>query len=236
MDASASRRGGSVGHLGNTPTIAFLSSPSVSTRPRVRSASTPATTTTRRPCSVAARATPTKPMPAWHGIYNFVTKRNLETAPPRGLRPRLEEGLGCRRRPPRKRHEQSAPDLGDGIASVPLYRHAGTFRSRADPLPPRGHLGLPGRRASPEQNEEFVEKILDLLSSGGGGKRGLLMLCEVGGSLTPTASFPTGKTSRSLQAAFRALEAGVELGEAASTSAGGCFRVGLGRGRGRGFS
>ena len=232
VDASASRRGGSVGHRGNTPTIAFLSSPSVSTRPRVRSASTPATTTTRRPCSVAARATPTKPMPAWDGIYNFVTKRNLETVSPReAFALASKKGWVVVDVRPRKRHEQSAPDLGDGIASVPLYdtpdfsKPSLTRYLRAAILASQGVAPV-------EQNEEFVEKILDLLSSGGGGKRGLLMLCEVGGSLTPTASFPTGKTSRSLQAAFRALEAGVESAKVKHVG-GGCFAwAGEGAGEG----
>ena len=161
-------------------------------------------------------------MPAWDGIYNFVTKRNLETVSPReAFALASKKGWVVVDVRPRKRHEQSAPDLGDGIASVPLYdtpdfsKPSLTRYLRAAILASQGVAPV-------EQNEEFVEKILDLLSSGGGGKRGLLMLCEVGGSLTPTASFPTGKTSRSLQAAFRALEAGVESAKVKHVG-GGCF-------------
>jgi hypothetical protein len=36
-----------------------------------------------------------------------------------------------------------------------------------------------------------------------GGTKGVITLCEAGGTLKPTTNFPFGKASRSLQAAFR---------------------------------
>ena len=74
-------------------------------------------------------------MPAWDGIYNFVTKRNLETVSPReAFALASKKGWVVVDVRPRKRHEQSAPDLGDGIASVPLYDTPGV------PSPLQPHL------------------------------------------------------------------------------------------------
>ena len=36
-----------------------------------------------------------------------------------------------------------------------------------------------------------------------GGKRGVITLCEAGGTLKPSTNFAFGKASRSLQAAYR---------------------------------
>ena len=165
---------------------------------------------------VAARAA--KPMPAWDGIYGYVTKRNLETVSPReAFELASKKGWVVVDVRPRKRHEQSAPDLGEGIASVPLYDTPDFSKPSLARYLRAAMLASQGV-APVEQNEDFVDKILELLNK----KKGLLMLCEVGGSLAPTVSFPTGKTSRSLQAAFRALEAGVEASKVKHVG-GGCF-------------
>ena len=159
-------------------------------------------------------------MPAWDGIHAYITKRNLESVSPReAFELASKKGWVVVDVRPRKRHEQSAPDLGDGVASVPLYDTPDFSKPSLARYLRAAMLASQGV-APVEQNEEFVEKILGLLA--GGQKKGLLMLCEVGGSLTRTVSFPTGKTSRSLQAAFRALEAGVEEGRVKHV-AGGCY-------------
>ncbi len=56
-----------------------------------------------------------------------------------------------------------------------------------------------------EPNPSFSE---DLRKAAAGGK-GLLTMCEAGGTMTPSTNFPEGKASRSLQAAYRALTEGV---------------------------
>lgn len=121
---------------------------------------------------------------------------------------------------PRKRHEQSAPVAGSGnVVSIPLYDTPDFSKPSLVRYLRAAMLASQGV-APVEQNEEFVDRILALLEEEN--KKGLLMLCEVGGSLTPTVSFPTGKTSRSLQAAFRALEAGVDASRVKHVG-GGCF-------------
>ena len=161
-------------------------------------------------------------MPAWDGIYAFITKRNLETISPReAFALASKEGWVVVDVRPSKRHSQSAPELGDNIVSIPLYDTPDFSKPSLTRFLRAALLASQGV-APVEQNEEFVEKILDLMSSSGGKKKGLLMLCEVGGSLVPTANFSTGKTSRSLQAAFRALEAGVDE-KLVKHVGGGCF-------------
>lgn len=161
-------------------------------------------------------------MPAWDGIYAYVTKCNLETVSPReAFELASKKGWVVVDVRPRKRHEQAAPDVdgGRGVVSVPLYDTPDFSKPSLARYLRAAMLASQGV-APVEQNEEFVPKILELLDSGK--KKGLLMLCEVGGSLEPTVSFPTGKTSRSLQAAFRALEAGIEQGRVKHVG-GGCY-------------
>ena len=162
-------------------------------------------------------------MPAWDNIYNFVVKRNLETVSPReAFILASKKGWVVVDVRPRKRHEQSAPLIANGgIVSVPLYDTPDFSKPSLARYLRAAVLASQGV-APVEQNEEFTAKVLELVSGTGGNRKGLLMLCEVGGSLTPTASFKTGKTSRSLQAAFRALEAGVESSKVKHVG-GGCF-------------
>ena len=160
-------------------------------------------------------------MPAWDGIYNYVTKRNLETISPKeAFDLATKKGWILVDVRPTKRHEQSAPDVGEGnIASLPLYdtpdfsKPSLTRYLRAAVLASQGVAPV-------ELDVDFGSKVLQLLEKEN--KSGLLMLCEVGGSLTPTTGFPTGKTSRSLQAAFKAMEAGVDERKVKHVG-GGCF-------------
>lgn len=158
-------------------------------------------------------------MPAWDGIYAYVTKRNLETVSPReAFDLASRKGWVVVDVRPRKRHLQAAPEISNGgVVSVPLYDTPDFSKPSLARYLRAAMLASQGV-APVEQNEEFVPKVLELLEK----KKGLLMLCEVGGTLEPTVSFPTGKTSRSLQAAFRALEAGVEQGRVKHVG-GGCY-------------
>ena len=49
-----------------------------------------------------------------------------------------------------------------------------------------------------EANPDFMEELKAAV-----GNKGVCFMCETGGSLVPNPSFPTGKTSRSLQATHR---------------------------------
>lgn len=209
--ASAASRRGSSSNSSSSNVFCISRSTSISL-------SSP-TSNLRRRSSVAARAG-AKPMPAWDGIYGYITERKLETVSPReAFELASKKGWVIVDVRPKRRHEQSAPDAGGNVVSVPLY-DAPDFSKPSLVRYLRAALLASQGVPAVEQNEEFVDRILGLL--GEEGRSGLLMLCEVGGSLTPTVSFPTGKTSRSLQAAFRALEAGVDATKVKHV-AGGCF-------------
>eukprot|EP00878_Enallax_costatus_P008267 GHUV01008643.1.p1 GENE.GHUV01008643.1~~GHUV01008643.1.p1 ORF type:complete len:142 (+),score=29.64 GHUV01008643.1:1345-1770(+) len=62
-----------------------------------------------------------------------------------------------------------------------------------------------------EHNDNFTKEAL----SAAGGRK-VIMMCEAGGTMRPTVSFPFGKPSRSLQAAYKVLtEAGKTSDEVA---------------------
>lgn len=58
-----------------------------------------------------------------------------------------------------------------------------------------------------EPNLQFEQQLADALARSGA--KGALFLCEAGGTLRATPNFPAGKSSRSLQACFRALRDGL---------------------------
>ncbi|GAX75789.1 hypothetical protein CEUSTIGMA_g3232.t1 [Chlamydomonas eustigma] len=58
-----------------------------------------------------------------------------------------------------------------------------------------------------EPNPNIVQQLQEASE---GGKKGLIMLCEAGGTMKPSVNFPQGKASRSLVASYRAYnEAGL---------------------------
>lgn len=54
-----------------------------------------------------------------------------------------------------------------------------------------------------EQNPDFIENAKKVAESG----KGVIVYCEAGGTLLPSTNFMTGKTSRSLKAAYRIFDA-----------------------------
>lgn len=54
-----------------------------------------------------------------------------------------------------------------------------------------------------EPNANFIEEMKKVTDTG----KGVILYCEAGGTLAPSTNFMTGKTSRSLKAAYRVLDA-----------------------------
>jgi rhodanese-related sulfurtransferase len=146
-------------------------------------------------------------MPRWESIYGALTLKHGLTAstPPAEAAAKVAAGthILVDVRPP----DVAARASPAGAANVPLYR-------KFDPRTPGAWAAGPGAVAKAAllalngvtptmQNPSFVE---DVLAAAAG--RAVLVLCETGGSLVPTAAFSAGKPSRSLQAAFRLLEDG----------------------------
>lgn len=52
-------------------------------------------------------------------------------------------------------------------------------------------------------NDQFSDELSEACKG-----KGAILMCEAGGTMTPSPSFVTGKVSRSLKAAYKALEKG----------------------------
>ncbi|GMH35413.1 hypothetical protein BSKO_03281 [Bryopsis sp. KO-2023] len=90
----------------------------------------------------------------------------------------------------------------EGAVSAPLFRKLDW--SSGDPWQlVRGAAYLVNGVQPVEQNPTFIE---DATKAAEGGK-GLIVYCEAGGTLQPSTNFMNGKTSRSLKAAYRILDA-----------------------------
>jgi rhodanese-related sulfurtransferase len=100
--------------------------------------------------------------------------------------------------------EQAHPE---GAVNVPLYKTLNL--QEGGPSKWLKYLAYAANGVSPiELNTAFDEEI----KAAAAGK-GIITICDAGGSLKPTVNFPQGKASRSLQAAYIALTQGLTSGE-----------------------
>lgn len=96
--------------------------------------------------------------------------------------------------------EQYEAGHPEGAVSVPIYETiemAGAdFRKMLKAIMYKSNGVNPV-----DPNPKFAEQML---AASGNGAKGVITMCEAGGTLKPTMNFPEGKPSRSLQAAYRA--------------------------------
>jgi rhodanese-related sulfurtransferase len=144
--------------------------------------------------------------PAWEAISQYLVQRNLRTVPPAEARRLAEAGewLVVDVRPPAS-HAKAAPK---GSVSVPLYvplevtkkdGSGGFDLSKGLKALAYALNGVSGV----EPNLQYEQQLAEVLRAKGA--QGAIFLCEAGGTLRATPNFPAGKSSRSLQACFRAL-------------------------------
>lgn len=69
----------------------------------------------------------------------------------------------------------------------------------------RGVLQMANGVSPVYPNPDFTEQLKKIAASG----KGLIIYCETGGSLAPSANFPTGKQSRSLEAVYTCHSTGI---------------------------
>lgn len=151
---------------------------------------------------VRAQANPARVVPKWPEVYRGLVSKKLSTIPPEAASKLLAKGNYAFidvRLP--KDHEKSHPE---GSVSVPMYQTITTDNLDATKL--FKFIAYSFNGVNPvEPNPAFVEEVRAAMK----GKKGLIVFCEAGGTLRPTVSFPEGKASRSLQAAFRILNEGI---------------------------
>ncbi|KAK9835199.1 hypothetical protein WJX81_005156 [Elliptochloris bilobata] len=139
-------------------------------------------------------------LPRWEDIHRVLTvDENLQSVSPEQAAELVESGdfvlIDVR---PQADYDKAHPA---GAVNVPLFQRV-NFRKPSF----AGYLraaALMANGVTPvEQNPDFVAQLA------GAGPR-VILACEAGGVLDPSSSFPFGKESRSLKAAFKAIRGGV---------------------------
>ncbi|KAK9865310.1 hypothetical protein WJX84_009679 [Apatococcus fuscideae] len=139
-------------------------------------------------------------MPRWDVMWQYLIDQKLPTLTPQEAKQRVGKKqwvlIDVR---PTENHEEAHPE---GSKSVPLFKKVQwgqtTFMGfvRAAAMAVNGVTPM-------AVNEQFKDE----LERATGGK-GAILMCEAGGTMTPSSNFVTGKVSRSLKAAYQAIEQG----------------------------
>lgn len=101
---------------------------------------------------------------------------------------------------------QYAASHAEGSVSVPMYQPLDW--TKPDAVKVLKFIAFSFNGVTPvEINPDFAEQIKAVAAGG----KGVITVCEAGGTLRPSVNFPAGKSSRSLQAAYKALVENVTL-------------------------
>ncbi|KAK9788825.1 hypothetical protein WJX73_000722 [Symbiochloris irregularis] len=157
-----------------------------------------------RGCVVAVRAAAeTKPfkVPSWDVAFDYLTRqKDFSSTPAEEVHEAVKAGkvvlVDVR---PSKAYEAGHPQ---GAVSVQIYQQ--TDFSKPSFTRYLKAFALMANGVQPvEPNPDFMVQLKQA-----SGNKAVCLMCETGGSLVPNPSFPTGKTSRSLQATHRAVQSG----------------------------
>lgn len=162
-----------------------------------------------RPASraVAARAAAdnaARAMPAWDKVYAALAARSFASTPAVDAVAAVDAGKAVivDVRPA----DRAAKCTPVGAVSVPLYDKPDLFGGKAGFGTLLKAALLAANGVQPVELDPGFAAAVDAAAGG----KAVYFLDEAGGSLAPTAQFPCGKASRSLQAAYKALEAGFD--------------------------
>eukprot|EP00890_Picochlorum_soloecismus_P005763 jgi/Picsp_1/6188/NSC_03542-R1_senescence-associated protein din1 len=136
--------------------------------------------------------------PAWDSIhYELVNKHGLKSVSPEEANVMLEakQAILVDVRP-EESHDEYHPE---GAINVPAFRIIKMSQGGGFGSVMRFAVMTFNGVTPTEANPEFP----DLAKSAAEGDKMVILVCEQGGSLAPTTTFPTGKVSRSLKAAWR---------------------------------
>ncbi|KAK9820547.1 hypothetical protein WJX72_011515 [[Myrmecia] bisecta] len=154
-------------------------------------------------------------------MWEFLVAQGLKSISPEEAQERVKAGtdvlVDVR---PAEAYEKAHPE---GALSAPMFQviNLGTGFSL-------GRLAKAAAMAAngvtpTERNPNFVQELKKAA-----GDKGVILFCEAGGTLLPSANFATGKTSRSLKASYTAIaEAGLKKVAHLDGGAFGWFKAGL---------
>ncbi|KAG2499656.1 hypothetical protein HYH03_002594 [Edaphochlamys debaryana] len=183
----------------------------------------PARATSQR-ARVVARATPNKSLPKefprWPEMWQYLKDKQVPSISAEEAQARIASGewvlVDCRLT---EQHQKGTPQ---GALSAPLYETIGF--NNVDTRRVFKALFYMANGVSPvDPNPLFLDQIEEIAKG-----KGVITMCEAGGTLKPSVNFPCGKPSRSLQAAYLALSGGA-LDKVAHLDRGvfGWFKAGL---------
>lgn len=141
-------------------------------------------------------------MPRWPQVFEYLRNKRLKTISPEEASQLAESGkyVLVDVRPP----DQYAIGHATGAVSVPLYQKLDF--SQMDFQKVLKTIAYSFNGVTPiEANPKFVEQLKAAIEGG----KGMIVMCEAGGTMVPSTNFPEGKASRSLQAAFKSIYEGV---------------------------
>lgn len=136
-------------------------------------------------------------LPIWPRVFDVLNDNNVKSLKPTEARDLMDQGYVLVDVRPPHIFEKAHPA---GAKNVPLFQKVNFSNFSVTGYLRAAALALNGVEPV-EPNPRFSEQLLE--EAGEGGK--IIMACEAGGSLIPTPSFSTGKESRSLKAAYRAV-------------------------------
>ncbi|KAG2449189.1 hypothetical protein HYH02_005936 [Chlamydomonas schloesseri] len=153
-----------------------------------------------RRTSVLVKAAATTEMPRWPIVFAKLTSAKVESISPEEAQKRVNSGewllVDVRLA---EQHESGAPA---GAVSVPIYEtitmEGADFRKMLKAVMYKSNGVNPV-----DPNPKFSEQLKAAVAKAGA--KGVITVCEAGGTLKPSTNFPEGKPSRSLQAAYRVL-------------------------------
>lgn len=141
-------------------------------------------------------------MPSWEVVYAYVMRKQLASVTPEEAQVLVATGKWVLLdvRPPAS-YEKAHPV---NAASAPLYQSMDMGNLDLGKMLKVALYAFNGINPV-EQNPDMSQQVKDIVAGG----KGVITMCEAGGTLTPTPNFPVGKSSRSFQAAFKVMFEGL---------------------------
>lgn len=131
---------------------------------------------------------------SWPAMHGFLTSAGFESTPPRDANEMVQSGdwvlVDLR---PASRFDEAHPS---GAVNVELYKETDLKNAGIKAWIRAVCFSSMGVKPV-ESNDAF---LLDLRAAAG--DRGVILMCDIGGTLIPNENFPHGKISRSLKAAY----------------------------------
>ncbi|CAL5219640.1 g1516 [Coccomyxa viridis] len=138
-------------------------------------------------------------LPRWDYIFDQLNENNVKSIKAKEAEQLIKKGYVLVDVRPPHIFEKAHPE---GSVNVPLFQRVNFRNFSVTGYLRAAALALNG--VDPvEPNPKFSEMLLQQVGEGGK----LIVACEAGGSLVPNPSFVTGKESRSLKAAYKAVVA-----------------------------